>query len=394
MSPQTVSEKTASRPRMGDRAFDPRAFGPRPFDPRQVDLEAFYGELRALGQEIEADLGEDDLAHLRKMERWGRACTVAGAALAGFAPNPVAAALLALGRSTSWLLMHHVGHRGYDRVPNVPPKYTSKLFARGKRRFLDWADWQLPEAWIYEHNVLHHSFTGEDTDPDIIERNTESFRAMGLPRSIRHATMALLALTWRFSYYAPKTLRALRSKGGKDEPHLRELLLRCYAPYAFLQFVVFPALYLPFGPWAAFSAWSNSVLAEALCNLHTFIVVGPNHSGDDLYRFDGRARSKAEMALRQVVGSVNYTTGSDLNDYLHLFLNYQIEHHLWPDVPMRQYQKVQPRVRAICEKYGVPYVQESVFARVRKMWSIAIGDTAMPKLDDFTAPTKSDAARA
>ncbi len=349
------------------------------FDPRSIDLEGFYRELKELEREIDRDLGPEDYAHLRKMERWGRACTVAGAALAGVAPNPVAAALLAMGRSTRWMLMHHVGHRGYDKVPGVPARYTSKVFARGARRFLDWPDWQIPEAWIYEHNVLHHSYTGEEADPDLIERNSEAFRALGLPRPLMHAALALLASTWRFSYYAPNTLRTWRNRGRRDgeATHDRELWLRCYAPFFFLQYVAFPALYLPFGPWASFSALCNSVAAEWLCNLHTFAVVGPNHTGDDLYRFDGRARSKAEHALRQVIGSVNYRTGSDLNDFLHMFLNYQIEHHLWPDVPMRQYQKVQPKVRALCVMYGVPYVQEGVLERVKKMWSVALGDAKM-----------------
>ncbi|MGZ3422752.1 MAG: fatty acid desaturase family protein [Polyangiales bacterium] len=355
------------------------------FDPSRVDFEGFLSELRAIGRDIEADLGDEDLAHLRKMERWGRACSTAGAALAGFAPNPLSMALLSLGRSARWMLMHHIGHRGYDQVPNVPPEYTSKVFARDKRRFLDWPDWQIPEAWIYEHNVLHHSYTGEDDDPDLIERNSEAMRAMNLPRPLRHALLGALALTWRFSYYAPITLRTWRNRGRHaTEQHHRELWLRCYAPYALLHFVLFPALFLPFGPWAAFSAWCNQIGAEALCNLHTFLVVGPNHTGDDLYRFDGEAASKAERLVRQVIGSVDYRTGGDLNDFLHLFLNYQIEHHLWPDIPMRQYQKVQPKVRALCEKYGVPYVQGGILGRVRKMWSVAIGDTIMRRFGQGT----------
>ena len=35
-------------------------------------------------------------------------------------------------------------------------------------RYLDWLDWMLPEAWVFEHNVLHHSHTGEDADPDLL----------------------------------------------------------------------------------------------------------------------------------------------------------------------------------------------------------------------------------
>ncbi len=114
-----------------------------------------------------------------------------------------------------------------------------------------------------------------------------------------------------------------------------------------------------------------------LTNLHTFAVVGPNHSGDDLFRFTDAPKNKAERYFRQVVGSVNFRTGGDLNDWLHLFLNYQIEHHLWPDAPMRSYQWLQPRVKALCEKHGVPYVQQSVWKRIGKLTDIFVGNTRM-----------------
>jgi fatty acid desaturase len=76
--------------------------------------------------------------------------------------------------------------------------------------------------------------------------------------------------------------------------------------------------------------------------------------------------SANEFFLRQIVGSVNYACGNDRIDFLQGWLNYQIEHHLWPAMPLLQYQRAQPRVREICEKHGVPYKQESIWTRVRK----------------------------
>lgn len=352
------------------------------FDPRSVDLDAFLADVQALGKELNDDLGAADLAHLLRIQRWGRVATGIGAATAWIAPNPLSALAFSLGRSTRWLLMHHVGHRGYDRVPGTPARLTSKVFAKGWRRYLDWPDWIEPEAWKYEHNVLHHSNTGESLDPDLVERNTTSLREQ-LPPWARYATLAALALTWRATYYTQATSRALRDQRQRLKPELvqgaewAELLLKNYGPYVLLEFVALPLAYLPLGPWAVFSATCNSVLAELLTNLHTFVVVGPNHSGDDIYRFSTAPSNRAERYLRQILGSVNYRTGSDLNDFLHLYLNYQIEHHLWPDAPMRQYQKLQPKVRALCEKHGIPYVQESVWRRVKKLADIVVGKTSM-----------------
>jgi fatty acid desaturase len=370
-----------------------------PFDIASIDCDGFVRDLRKLREQIDARLGEEDIAHLRRLERWGRRCTAVGALAAGIGPNPVSAVGLAIGRSTRWMLMHHIGHRGYDQVRGAPRRYTSAVFARGPRRFIDWLDWMPPEVWIYEHNALHHAHTGELRDPDLVERNTESLRAL-LPIPLRYAAMGVLSLTWRPGYLAPNILRLWKSRYEKTESSGttqrydfsilfrsffdRTLWTECYIPYAALHFALFPLLYAPFGPWSVFSAWCNSLAAELLANVHTFAVIGPSHAGADLYRYDERPSSHGEACVRQVIGSVNYRTGTDLVDFLHLYLNYQIEHHIWPDIPMLKYQQVQPNVKELCARYGIPYVQESVLLRIRRMLDVAVGNAAMGRLAPAT----------
>jgi fatty acid desaturase len=354
------------------------------FDLDAIDLEGFARGVKALRREIDASLGPDDLRHLRRIERWGRIATAVGLATAPIAPNPLSAAALALGRATRWLLMHHVGHRGYDRVPGVPPRFTARVFARGRRRLVDWIDWMIPEAWIYEHNILHHHHTGEARDPDLIEQNLEAIHRGSLPTPLRYGLLAVLAATWRASYYAPGTLRAWTHrhlpKGAERTTPIGLLLRRCYAPYALVSFVALPLLAAPLGAWAVFSAWCNSLMADVLTNLHTFFVVGPNHAGDDVFRFDDRPASRGEFYVRQVIGSVNYRTGGDVTDYAHLWLNYQIEHHLFPDVPMLAYRRVQPKVQALCARFGVPYRQEPVTRRFAKMARVFVGTSRMRRM--------------
>ena len=114
-------------------------------------------------------------------------------------------------------------------------------------------------------------------------------------------------------------------------------------------------------------AFVNLVAAEILTNLHSFLIVVPNHAGEDVYRFKTPVKVKTDdFYLRAVIGSANFRTGGDVNDFLHGWLNYQIEHHMFADMTMLSYQRMAPEVKAICEKHGVPYVQESVFERLRK----------------------------
>ena len=372
----------------------------------EVDLRAFATEVQALRAELVADLGDADLKHLRKMEVWGRACTIAGYATAWIGVNPLAPLLLGLGNTARWTMVtHHVMHRGYDKVPGVPARLSSRQFALGWRRWIDWLDWMHPAAWAHEHNHLHHFHTGEFDDPDLVEHNAWVLRLRGLPRLIKVLLIGFLMATWKLSYYAPNTWwaytqhcrireRAAAGKRSRPPPSMgrvwrllfpgervvlpltwRSLTFywNCVMPYALVRFGLIPALFLPLGTWAYAAVLINSLLAEIVANVHAFVIIVPNHAGDDVYRFDERISNKSEFYLRQVIGSVNYSGGTDVKDFLLGYLNYQIEHHLWPDLPMLKYRQAAPRLEAICKRHGVPYLKDSVFRRFGKLSSVLMG---------------------
>lgn len=376
-----------------------------------VDLAAFSADVAALRSELLADLGPADLQHLKRMQRWGRLCSAAGYASAWLGVNPFSAALMALGTTARWtMITHHVMHRGYDRVPGTPAHLRSSAYARGWRRFLDWPDWMHPAAWAHEHNQLHHFHTGEIDDPDLVEHNSWLLRLPALPRPLKWLLIVLLMVSWKWSYYAPNTFWAWRQHleekrakaAGVDParwppgmatawrllypgerlllpvtPRALHFWLRCLLPYALLRFGLLPALFLPLGSAAWLAVLLNSVLAEIIANVHAFVVIVPNHAGDDVYRFEGRLQGRGEFHLRQVLGSVNYHGGRDLPDFLQGYLNYQIEHHLWPDLPMLKCRQAAPKLKAICQRHGVPYVEDSVFRRFGKLWAVMTGARSM-----------------
>ena len=362
-------------------------------------LDGFFTELDALEKEVRATLSEADLAHLKRIERVGRACTVAGWATAWTGPSLISALLIAQGRTTRWTTVaHHVSHQGYRRVQGVPERYTREGFATGNRRLRDWFDVILPDAWHAEHNQLHHSRLGETADPDLVEENLKWLRESDLPMPVRYAIVAVLAGAWKWIYYAPNTIQEAaaaedRRAGGTGErmrlldprvwdprtPAGKRLWRESFLPYALFHFALAPAAFLPLGPGAVASAAFNSALAEVITNLHTFLIITTNHAGDDVEAFEGPPADRRDFLYRQIVGSVNYRTGGDLNDLLHGWLNYQIEHHVWPDMTMLQYRRVQPKLRELCERHSVPYVQQSVWRRLKKTVDIMVGKTDMKR---------------
>ncbi len=377
-----------------------------------IDKEQLEKDINAIKDTMDP-VGEEDFQHLLKLERWGRTFTFSGygliallslvelmaGGLSGFIFWPiavVAAILISTGNVARWAdVTHPVLHGAYDKVPNIPEKYTKKVFAKGSRRYVDWLDWIKPQAWEYEHNIMHHYHLGEADDPDNVERNMQWLIKSKTPMFLRYVFVYLFAGTWKYTYYAPNTLRILENKKRKEEDKIDitdyefnprtknglDLWMDYYLPYAVIKFLIFPLLFLPLGMEAVFNAFIIIFIAEFFANLHSFLVIVPNHSADDIYMFSEPHKSTGEFYLRQIMGSVNYNTGSDFNDFAHGFLNYQIEHHLFPNMPHSYYQKMQPIVKDICKKHNLEYRQESVFKRIIMSIDLMVGKTKLLRVD-------------
>ncbi|MDQ3678300.1 MAG: fatty acid desaturase, partial [Actinomycetota bacterium] len=64
--------------------------------------------------------------------------------------------------------------------------------------------------------------------------------------------------------------------------------------------------------------------------------------------------SRGGRYVRQLLGSCNLE-GSPLFHLMTGHLSFQIEHHLFPALPSNRYPEIAPLVRAVCQRYGLPY---------------------------------------
>ena len=367
-----------------------------------IDLHAFTRDIDSLRRKTVSSLSLEDFKHMLKIQMFGRIATFLGLATAWIIPNPITAALFCFGNYTRFTIAHHILHKGYDKIPGIPSRYTSKVFARGWRRYLDWLDWMEPRSWKHVHNNLHHFYTGETEDPDLVERHVQYIRNSKLSKAGKYILTAIGFMTWKFSFYAPTSMSTIdldndRRLGPKhfkylgfrdilnlSNPHVRNVWLHCYAPYGLFHFVLLPSLFLPFSSTAALFVLINKLLAEVFINVHSFIVIGSNHTGEDIPHFAFHFKDKSQYYLTQVIGSSNYRYGGDLYDVSHIWLNYQIEHHLMPDLPMLKYRQIQPEVKKICEKHGVPYLEEGLVSRLKKLIDICVANADTPVIKDVS----------
>lgn len=375
---------------------------------KEFNYEGFRADIKALGEELDKGQGEEDVRHLNKMISWCNACAAIGLLTMGFSVNIVTVLALSTWTFVRWtMIAHHTCHGGYDKCHPQKGRFNRFKFALGStwNRFCDWLDWMLPEAWNVEHNNRHHYCLSELDDPDFVEENMSTLRGLNIPTPLKYVVVSLIILIWKWQYYAPNTYKELKlaklRREGKSVPEgvqadrpitivevlfggnpfysAWEYLTVVAGPYFVIHFLLLPLPYVFVGQYLQMenmykNAVFNLILAEFATNLHAFIAIGTNHCGSDLYRFKSGCRPySGSFFMRQVLASANYHCGTDLIDFLHGYLNYQVEHHLWPSLSMRSYQKAAPRVRAICKKHNIPYVKESVLTRLRKTVQVMVG---------------------
>jgi len=133
-------------------------------------------------------------------------------------------------------------------------------------------------------------------------------------------------------------------------------------------YVVHPLLALPFG--AALPTLAANVIANVGRNVwsHSIIMCGHFPEGVSVFeKASIEGETKAEWYLRQMLGSANISGGK----LLHLMsgnLSHQIEHHIYPDLPSNRYAEIAPQVRAVFEKYDLPYVTGSLPRQLGSAW--------------------------
>ena len=328
----------------------------------KLDYNGFATDVAALGKELRKESGDADVKHLEKIVEWRNIAALFGLATCWLNPNPLTIAALSTWTYASWtMIAHHTCHGGYNRVE--AGRFNSRGFALGLvNRFIDWLDWMQPEAWNIEHNRLHHYRLNEGKDPDLVQRNLSFLRDQGVPLPMKYLTVAFFLPIWKWFYYAPNTYKELKInewvKSGKELPKdfdpeeactipalfdpekkglqsivkPKDFFLRVLGPMFFGRYVVIPALLCAIpgvGPTLAAHAALNLFFAELLTNVHAFVTIVTNHAGEDMYTFNDAVKpNTGSFYVRQVVGSVNYKTGTDPIDFAHGWLNYQIEHHV------------------------------------------------------------------
>ena len=329
------------------------AFAPAPAVPDP--LEDLACELDAIGAAVRADLGDRDRAYIKRVITAQRRLEIAGRALlvgSRFAPAAVAGtAVLTLAKVLENMeIGHNVMHGQWDWMRD--PAIHSSTW--------EWDAASTAASWQHAHNYQHHTYTnvlGRDRDLGYSAMRVEPeqpWHPVYLTQPVYFFLMAAV-FEWGIALYDMELDAVKRGEKSREQARTEIVaLLRKARAQLLKDYVAFPALA---GRRGAPRALAANVVANVVRNVwvHTIVFCGHLPEGAETFTEEEfQSETRGGWYRRQLLGSCNLE-GSRLFHLLTGNLSFQIEHHLFPDLPSNRYREIAPKVRAVCERHGLPY---------------------------------------
>jgi len=408
----------------------------------EQELEKLAKEFDAIHDEVFAELGDRDRHYIKTVISVQRQIIVVGRVL-----------LLASRSRTAWVLGtgclgmakilenmelgHNILHGQWDWM-NDPDIHSSVW---------DWDTASTAQAWKHSHNFIHHTYTnirGKDRDLGYeimrIDPN-QPWHPVWLAQPLFNLLLTVL-FEWGVAVH-DIDFRAVQ-RGEKPWSEVREGLkgisgkaraqiVKDYlgwpaisaGAFALTQLALRGRLDQPaksrvgrrlrqvsskgrIGATASFldrvlpgveSTFLRTLAADALANVirnvwaHAIIFCG--HFPDQTYTFSEEEvenETRGGWYVRQLIGAANID-GSPLFHVISGNLGYQVEHHLYPDMPSSRYSEIAPKIKDICERYELPYnsgpFSKQWFSVHRSIFRLAFpGGKPRPKPGPYRSPDR------
>jgi NADPH-dependent stearoyl-CoA 9-desaturase len=337
----------------------------------EEQLEQLGKEFDALHDEVFADLGEVDARYIRNMITLQRRLVVMSRVVLLFSRFRPAWLLGTTGLSVAKILEnmeigHNVMHGQWDWM-NDPTIHSSTW---------DWDTASPAAAWKHSHNYVHHTFTnviGKDKDVGYEIMRIDP-RQPWKPAYLLQPVYNLLLMAffeWGVAIH-DLDFGAIHS-GQKPKKQVVDEA-KAIGVKAVRQvtkdYVVFPALSALTARSKAREQWKATLWADIVANIvrnvWSNMIIFCGHFPDQTFVFtedEVANETRGAWYVRQLIGAANIDGGP----FFHVMsgnLSFQVEHHLYPDMPSSRYGQIAPRVREICERYGLPYNT----GPLRKQW--------------------------
>ncbi len=258
-------------------------------------------------------------------------------------------------------VMHDAIHGSYsnNRTLNKYMSYTMNLIGANAT------------VWKVQHNVLHHTYTNIDKADD--DLNTPFFLRFSPHAKWYWVHKFQFLYVWFFyglstiSWITTKDFMSIYryrkmgffKKKNEFRTELLKLIIWKAVYYSFA--LILPMAMVPLAPQVVVSAF---LAMHFVTGLSISIIFQTAHvmPDTDFKQTDEQGVISSDWSTHQLSTTTNFAPKGRLFSWLIGGLNYQVEHHLMPNVCHVHYRKLAPIVKRTANEFGIPYLSKKTFA--------------------------------
>lgn len=261
-------------------------------------------------------------------------------------------------------VMHDAIHGSYskNRTVNKYMGYTLNLIGANAT------------TWKIQHNVLHHTYTNIDESDDDI---SAPFFLRFSPHAKKY-WLHKFQFLYIWFFYGLSTISWVTSKDFikirqykkmgfiKQEEFKKEMLqVICWKLVYYSYTLILPIIMLSMAPWLVILAF---VMMHFVTGIAISLVFQTAHvvPSSEFPVPDENGLIANDWAIHQLATTSNFSPRSRVFSWFIGGLNYQVEHHLLPNICHVHYRKLSRIVAETAREYGIPYHTKKTF--VAAIW--------------------------
>ncbi len=230
--------------------------------------------------------------------------------------------------------------------------------------------------WRLQHNVLHHTYTNVvDMDEDIQDKLVLRFNPHGQVKWFHQLQWVyafffygILTLYWvllkDFVQFAKFTKTGVNTNSTSENVIIFTKIVLLKVIYFFVLFGV-PVMFLniPFSEVLA-----GFLLMHFVAGIILTVVFQLAHTveGTSHPRPNASGNIENDWAIHQINTTVNFSRKSKWISWYVGGLNFQVEHHLFPQICHVHYPDIAPIVKQTAEEFGITYMENETFGQAVK----------------------------
>ncbi|HEY0744542.1 MAG TPA: acyl-CoA desaturase [Chryseosolibacter sp.] len=258
-------------------------------------------------------------------------------------------------------VMHDANHGGYSNKAWVNNALGFSLNIIGGNAF----------NWKVQHNVLHHTYTNiHDVDEDISPRGILRMTPHG-PWKRFHKFQhmyawffyGLLTLVWVVVKDFVRIVRYHKDGMVKKQKAdiVTEWAILIASKVVYIGYIaVLPAIILDVTWWQILIGF---LVMHYVGGFILAIIFQPAHviDGTEYPMPDDDGKMENSWAIHQLLTTTNFANNNRILNWYVGGLNFQVEHHLFPNICHVHYRKISAIVKYTAEEFGLPYKSEPTF---------------------------------